>query len=270
MKLSIITVNLNNCEGLRRTIDSVVSQTYTDYEWIIVDGGSTDGSKELIEQNADRFSYWCCEPDNGVYAAMNKGISHANGEYVQFLNSGDWLYENDTLDRVFKIINNKDADIYYGDMVQVNNGGRLNPCTYPDKLGFFYFPYGNICHQATFYRRNLFEQNHYDESFSIVSDWALNLNLLFKGCTFKHIGQFIVYYDNLGRSSYADEKHHIERTTAFDRYVPNQIKNDLAWYEDNYHFTRHRKSTRWIMDHAIKFCQWLDRILSRKESKRNQ
>lgn len=264
MKLSIITVNLNNREGLHRTIDSVVAQTFTDYEWIIVDGGSTDGSKELIEKNADRFSYWCCEPDNGVYSAMNKGIVHATGEYVQFLNSGDWLYDANTLENVFRQIDGK-SDIYYGNMVQVNDNGHLNPISYPDDLGFFYFPYGNICHQATFYRLSLFKQNHYDESFSIVSDWALNLRLLFNGCTFKHIGQFIVYYDNQGRSSIANEKHHIERTTAFDRYVPKQIKNDLAWYENNYHFTRHRKSTRWIMDRAISFCQWMDRILQKKE-----
>lgn len=267
MKLSIITVNLNNCEGLRRTIDSVVSQTFTDYEWIIVDGGSTDGSKELIEQNASRFKYWCCEPDNGVYAAMNKGVAHATGKYLQFLNSGDWLYDANTLEHVFRQIDGN-SDIYYGDMVQVNDGGHLNPISYPDKLGFFYFPYGNICHQATFYRRSLFEQTPYDESFSIVSDWALNLSFLFKGCTFKHIRQLIVYYDNQGRSSYADKKHHIERTTAFDRYVPNQIKNDLAWYEDNYHFTRHRRSTRWIMDHTIRFCQWLDRRLQKKEGRK--
>ena len=92
MKLSIITVNLNNRDGLQRTIDSVVSQTFTDYEWIVIDGGSTDGSRELIGQHQDRFAYWCSEPDKGIYNAMNKGIAHAKGEWLQFLNSGAWLY----------------------------------------------------------------------------------------------------------------------------------------------------------------------------------
>ena len=80
MKLSIITVNYNNREGLQRTIDSVVSQTFRDFEWIVIDGGSTDGSKELIKQYADHFSYWVSEPDKGIYNAMNKGILKATGE----------------------------------------------------------------------------------------------------------------------------------------------------------------------------------------------
>lgn len=269
MKFSIITVNLNNCEGLHRTIDSVVSQTFTDYEWIIIDGGSTDGSKELIEQNAHRLGYWCCEPDNGIYNAINKGLSYASGNYVQFLNSGDYLYNESTLEKALAQIDGKN-DIYYGDMVQVNDGGKLNPITYPDKLGFLFFPYNNICHQATFYKRSLFDNNPYDESFSIVSDWAMNLKLLFDGCTFKHIDQFIVYYDNRGKSSAADNKHHLERTAAFEKYVPQQIKIDLAKYEKNYHFSRHRKSTRWIMDRSIAFAQWLDKVLSHEESKRNR
>lgn len=92
MKLSIITVNLNNRDGLKRPIDSVVSQTFTNYEWIVIDGGSTDGSRELIEQYSNHFAYWCNEPDKGIYNAMNKGIAHAKGEWLQFLNSGDVLY----------------------------------------------------------------------------------------------------------------------------------------------------------------------------------
>lgn len=109
MKLSIITVKLNNRDGLKRTIDSVVSQTFTDYEWIVIDGGSTDGSRELIEQYQDHFAYWCSEPDKGIYNAMNKGIAHAKGEWLQFLNSGDVLYSNNTLASVFS--SKYDADV---------------------------------------------------------------------------------------------------------------------------------------------------------------
>ena len=84
MKLSIITINYNNKAGLQRTIDSVICQTCKDFEWIVIDGGSTDGSKQLIEQYQSHFAYWCSEPDNGVYHAMNKGITHAKGEYLLF------------------------------------------------------------------------------------------------------------------------------------------------------------------------------------------
>lgn len=79
-KLSIITINLNNYNGLKRTINSIISQTFTDYEWIVIDGGSTDGSRELIEQYSNLFAYWCSEPDKGIYNAMNKGIRHIKGE----------------------------------------------------------------------------------------------------------------------------------------------------------------------------------------------
>lgn len=266
MKLSIITINYNNLSGLKKTIESVVSQSFKDFEWIVIDGGSTDGSHELIEQHADYFAFWCSEPDKGIYNALNKGLSHAHGDYVQFLNSGDWLYESGTLEKVFATIgiDKQQNDIYYGDNIQVRDNGEFIPATYPDELGFFFFPYGNICHQATFYRRTLFDNNPYDESFTIVSDWAMNLNLLFKGFTFKHLNQFIVYFDNHGRSSEANQKHHKERTAAFAKYVPQQVRIDVKKYEKNYYFPRRRKSSRWIIDYALAFAQWLDNILVRR------
>ena len=112
MTLSIITINYNNRDGLQKTIDSVISQSFNDYEWIVIDGDSNDGSREIIEQYCDRFAYWCSEPDSGIYNAINKGLSHATGEYVQFLNSGDWLYSDNILEKAFSIIDGKN-DIYY-------------------------------------------------------------------------------------------------------------------------------------------------------------
>ena len=93
MILSIITINYNNSDGLQRTIESVLSQTWTDFEWIVIDGGSTDGSLDIIKKHASHFSFWCSEPDTGIYNAMNKGITHAKGEYLNFMNSGDWKKE---------------------------------------------------------------------------------------------------------------------------------------------------------------------------------
>ncbi|MBO7489158.1 MAG: glycosyltransferase [Bacteroidales bacterium] len=269
MKLSIITINYNNLSGLQKTIDSVIAQTFKDYEWIVIDGGSTDGSKELLEKNQSHFAYWCSEPDKGVYNAMNKGLSQAHGEYVQFLNSGDWLYEKKTIEKIFSQINNQ-YEIFYGDTILAYSDGWQNPIVYPDELGFYYFPYNSLCHQAIFYRRSLFDNNYFDESYTIVSDWAMNLKLLFKGATFKHINQFIVYYDMGGISSIADPKHHNERMDAFSKYVPQQIQIDVKKYEYNYHFSRHRKSTRWIIDNAISFSKWLDKKLSKIESKRSK
>ena len=104
MKLSIITINYNNRDGLQKTIDSVVSQTYKNFEWIIIDGGSTDGSKELIEQYQDHCAYWCSEPDKGIYNAMNKGIEKAIGDYSLFLNSGDRLHDDTVIDKIVSFL----------------------------------------------------------------------------------------------------------------------------------------------------------------------
>lgn len=118
MKLSIITVNRNNTEGLRKTIESVVSQTYTDFEYIIIDGASTDGSVDIIKEYADRITYWVSEPDNGIYNAMNKGILKAKGEYLQFLNSGDWLVDEGVLQTMIKYTD--DVDILIGNIYLIN------------------------------------------------------------------------------------------------------------------------------------------------------
>ena len=165
MKLSIITVNLNNRDGLQKTIDSVVSQTFKDFEWIVIDGGSTDGSKELIEQYSEHFAYWVSEPDKGIYNAMNKGIKVAKGEYLQFLNSGDWLWENDTLNKVFSSTPNE--DILYGNWVQKD--GILFSA--PHKLDAIYFFRSTLSHQAVFIKRSLFSHEMYDETLKVASDW---------------------------------------------------------------------------------------------------
>ena len=115
MLVSIITVNFNHLEGLKRTYESIVSQTFTDYECIVIDGGSTDGSREFIEQHQDRFAYWCSEKDNGIYHAMNKGIRQAKGEYLNFMNAGDAFACSKTLAGVFS--EHRTADILYGYMM---------------------------------------------------------------------------------------------------------------------------------------------------------
>ena len=134
MKLSIITVNYNNKAGLQKTIDSVVCQTWRDFEWIVIDGGSTDGSKELIEQYQQHFAYWCSEPDKGVYNAMNKGISKAKGEYLNFMNSGDCFYNEYSLS-YFHAVYNPSIDVFYADADFIDEKGCLvYEMRFPDKI----------------------------------------------------------------------------------------------------------------------------------------
>lgn len=171
MKLSIITINLNNKDGLQKTIDSIVSQTFTDYEWIVIDGGSTDGSKELIEQYADHIAYWVSEPDKGVYNAMNKGIVVAKGEYLNFMNSGDCFASATVLADIFGCPH--DADVLYGYMVRDTIDGRYNNIsTMKSNLSWIDFAKDGFPHQSTFIKRDLFDKyGMYDETLKAVSDW---------------------------------------------------------------------------------------------------
>ncbi len=170
-KLSIITINYNNLEGLKRTIESIVNQTWQEFEYVIIDGGSTDGSAAYIESQSAHFDYWVSEPDKGIYNAMNKGIAKATGEYLLFLNSGDHLFKQNILAENHHTM--KYFDLIYFDLQIIDR----NECfinEYPDILTFSYFVKNTLPHPATFIKRNLFaKRGLYDESLKIVSDWKL-------------------------------------------------------------------------------------------------
>jgi glycosyltransferase involved in cell wall biosynthesis len=198
MTLSIITVNLNNRDGLQKTIDSVIGQTFRDFEWIVIDGGSTDGSKELIEQYVNHFAYWVSEPDKGIYNAMNKGIGVAKGEYLLFLNSGDYLFNNITLERCFS--HNFEADIVYGNLFFCR-GNTMEPFHYPQKLNFKYLYKKSLGHPATFIKRDILKESLYDETLKIASDWKFFLTQVLENKSFEHIEEYVSCFDTHGISS---------------------------------------------------------------------
>lgn len=195
LKLSIITINYNNLSGLRKTVDSVMSQTWRGFEWILIDGGSNDGSKEYIESIAAmpeaNVSYWCSEPDNGVYNAMNKGIVKAKGNYLNFMNSGDVFYECKTLekwkDKEF------DGDIIYGDWIRRyrDHDELIKPIT--DGLSALIY-FINICHQAMFIKKGKMIDG-YDEKYKIFSDWRKWQELACAGVSFQYIPQTICIFE---------------------------------------------------------------------------
>ena len=153
--ISIITVNLNDVEGLKRTMTSVFEQTYKEYEYIVIDGGSTDGSKEYIESHSDKIDTWVSEKDSGIYNAMNKGIKVATGEYFLFLNSGDWLHKVNILEITAPVFSNN-YSIYYGNVERIYNGNKKKIKTYPSQLSFSFFIDSALAHQAVFIKRSLF------------------------------------------------------------------------------------------------------------------
>lgn len=197
IQISIITVNLNNRAGLKKSIDSVIAQTNKRFEWIIIDGGSTDGSRELIETHADSVSYWSSAPDNGIYSGMNKGIRASHGEYLLFLNSGDALCNPNVISRVTPLLQGK--DFYVGDIA--DSPVRLKIESEKDICSIL--TNSSLPHQAMFTRRAVFEKyGMFREDVMIASDWWLSYTALVLGnASIEKLPFAISTYDCHGISS---------------------------------------------------------------------
>ncbi len=225
MRLSIITINYNNLAGLQKTIESVVSQTFRDFEWIVIDGGSVDGSRELIERYTNSFSYWVSEPDKGIYNAMNKGIVVAKGDYLLFLNSGDWLCDEMALERSFS--HHPTKDIVYGDLFFVENNSVIGERRYPKELSLRFFYQSTICHNASFIRRELFQKELYDEHYRIASDWVFFLKQALINASFEYLGEIVLCYDTSGISTINKELVKQEREVVLKEFIPEMLVRDF-------------------------------------------
>ncbi|MES2646517.1 MAG: glycosyltransferase family 2 protein [Bacteroidota bacterium] len=230
MKLSIITINYNNAPGLEATIKSVISQTYRDFEYIIIDGGSKDSSVEIIDKYSRYIHFWVSEKDNGVYDAMNKGIRVSGGEYLLMLNSGDILADNSILETVFKT-GAYNQDIIYGDVIWDSNGEIFMIEKYPENLSFQYFRNKSLGHQATFIKKSLHNTvAYYDDKLKISSDWKFFLLSICKyNVSFKHIPFSISRCDCEGMSWSSKNQKIIldERNGVFEEYFPLFIADYL-------------------------------------------
>lgn len=200
MKISIITINFNNLQGLKETVTSVVEQTYDNKEMIVIDGGSTDGSAEYIEANKDKFSYSVSEKDNGIYNAMNKGVRQATGDYVIFMNSGDCFFNSDVLKDVFegKEIS---SDIVYGSTLCRTEPGKAF-LRRPHSLDVMQkYRVSAMCHQSAFIKCSLIKELGYDERFRLLGDYAFFYYCYRQGYAFLEINKIISIYDTIGVSS---------------------------------------------------------------------
>lgn len=222
-KISIITINYNDKKGLEKTIESVVNQSFKDFEFVVIDGGSTDGGKEVLEQNSSKINYWISEKDSGVYNAQNKGIKVATGEFVIFMNSGDTFVDNDVLSNVSLDLTNE-FDIYYGDNFKVKADGSKRLKTYPEKLSFSFFYGSCINHQSTFIRKKLFEDYFlYNENLKIVADWEFFIyTICHENVPYKYLAKTIANYDFTGISSLDKYKNKVieERLGVMQKYFP--------------------------------------------------
>jgi glycosyltransferase involved in cell wall biosynthesis len=185
-KVSVITVVYNRKEDLVKTMASVEEQDYPNLEYVVVDGGSTDGSLELIKEKAEAglIHRWISEPDKGIYDAMNKAVRLASGDWVNFLNTGDVYVEKDTLSQIFAQRDLSHADLVYGDAYLEYDDHRILRPAVPVKNMWRVHPF---VHQALFSRRALAEERPFDLSLSICADYDFSYSCYKDGKKFEHV-----------------------------------------------------------------------------------
>ncbi len=274
MKLSIITINYNNADGLQKTIQSVLSQSFIDFEYIIIDGASTDRSVDVICSAVEKLEgckiKWVSEPDKGIYNAMNKGLAMATGEYCLFLNSGDNLHNNEVLTQVVPELGS--ADIHYCDADFVYPDGTHELHTYPDKLTFDFFYKTTFCHQAVFIKTDAIRSvGNYDEHYRVIGDRALFVKMLIiENCSYLHHRVCLADFNLEGLSSSQGGREIAlqERLYLFDSLIPARILEDYKmWniFEQNNQMYRFRNIQcpflRKMVNLSIRVVYKIDRIL---------
>ena len=218
MRYSVITINYNDKDGLKRTINSIVNQTHLDYEFIIIDGGSTDGSIKVIQEYENHITYWISEKDKGIYHAMNKGVAQAHGDYLIFMNSGDCFHSSEALESVTEY----QEDIICGKMIKGESiwpSGHFKPT-----ISLVDLMRGSLPHQAMFIKRELLVKHPYDENYKILSDWKFCIEtIVFDNCSFRNIDTIVADYDTSGISTNSNGLLPKERELILKELFPPRI-----------------------------------------------
>lgn len=244
-KLSVITIVYNNVKDIERTMLSVLNQTYSNIEYIIVDGASTDGTKEIIERYRSRISHFVSERDKGIYDAMNKGLALATGDYVLFMNSGDEIYASETVSDVFASA--PSGDIYYGETEMFDEnwqslGQRRHRA--PEHFDWHSFKFGmNISHQAIYIKRSLTEEFDLSYKYSSDIDWILKAAK--KSSNIVNTHMYVAKYLVGGISKkkhWASLKERFKILSHYYGLIPNVINHVFIALNLAQYFIRHRKT----------------------------
>ena len=237
MKLSIVTINRNNAAGLDKTLQSVAAQTFKDFEYVVVDGASTDGSVEVIRKYEPRFAHlkWVSEPDSGIYNAMNKGIGMASGDYIQILNSADCLAASEVTSKMLAELERIGyPSILYGNMVKCFSDGHqmIDKCFAGQEITMMGMYTGTLNHDPAYIRRDLFEKyGFYDESLKIVSDWKWYLQaIIIGGEKPQYVDLDVTLFDMNGISETNKELDKIERHQVLMQLFPKAVLADYERY----------------------------------------
>ena len=267
--LSIITINRNNATGLEKTMESVLKQTCRDFEYVVVDGASTDDSVEVIRRYVEQFGErikWVSEPDKGIYNAMNKGIRMATGEYVEFLNSGDRLASDDVVSKMYAALEERgNPSILYGNMLKYMSDGTIlkDRCFAGKDISFLGFYTGTLNHSSAYIRRDLFNgYGMYDESFRIVSDWKWFLLAIVLGEEKPvYVNLDVTLFDMNGISETNKELGKTERRKVLEELIPNTILSDYDMWAFTIGQMKRLKRYPW----AYKLVWFLERCLFKLE-----
>jgi|GEM_PF-865102 len=224
IQFSIIIPTHNTSGILPKALDSILAQTYKNYEIIIVDGDSTDGTLGIVKKYEKKFDgrlRWVSEPDSGIYDAMNKGIGMARGEWIYFLGSDDIFYSKKVLEEVSQKIETSDTDIIYGN-VQWGDTDKI----YDGKFSALKLMEKNICHQAIFFKRSLFDKiGKFDLKYKLWADWVSNMRWFNDESIKREYFEIIVAkYGTEGFSSISvqDEKFMQDRDKLIEKYFPKE------------------------------------------------
>lgn len=221
MKYSIITINYNNADGLCRTLESVIGQTYSDYEYVIIDGGSTDGSIDIIHQYIKHIDYWVSERDGGIYNAMNKGVKASHGDYCIFMNSGDCFHDPQVLENIQPVCN---KDIVVGKVYTTDGHEYLYQ---PSSLSMYFFYSCSIAHQGAFIRRTLLEKFPYDETLKITSDWKFFVQaVIFDNCSIEFHSTPVALFESGGISMTQTDATWNEKLKVMKIMFPDRVLED--------------------------------------------
>ena len=275
MKLSIITINRNNAAGLEKTLQSVVSQTFKEFEYIVIDGASTDESVEIIKKHEAEFAHlkWVSEPDSGIYNAMNKGIRMATADYIQILNSADCLAAPDVIERMLSALEKaSNPSIFYGNMVKCFPDGRklVDKCFAGQEITMLGMFTGTLNHDSAYVCRDLFEKyGYYDESLKIVSDWKWYLQtIILGGEKPRYVDLDVTLFDMSGISENAESKEIIqsERQSVLKELIPDVYLHDYESYSNDIYLMRRVHRHPW----AYKSVWFIERCLFKLEKRRSK
>jgi len=230
-KLSIITICRNEGQKITKTIESVINQSFKDYEYILIDGASTDDTLDRIKPWQSQITRLVSEPDFGIYNAQNKGICLSSGTYLLFLNGGDYLADSEVLTRIFD--QNLDSDIIYGDMRIVDDAGSHIEGKSPPVITLKHMLRSTLWHPVSFIRKELFDKfGKYDESFKIVADYDFFLKVIcVEGVTteYRPITVSVFNTQGIGSSKDHEKVHQAERERAQLKYFPRSV---LSMYDE--------------------------------------